>query len=93
MYIRTTLFCLLAVLFARAASAQETPTDPAEPKINKELLVEIRAMLGERKKGEQQKQLEAILARDDLDWPTVKKALKTGPYHIQPNAIEFGEQR
>ena len=78
MHIRTTLFCLLAVLFARAASAQETAAK-AEPQINNKLLVEIRAMLGERKKGEQKKQLDAILARDDLDWPTVKKALKTGP--------------
>ncbi|MFB3067481.1 MAG: PDZ domain-containing protein [Planctomycetota bacterium] len=92
MHIRSTLFCLLVVLFAREAPAQEAPGDKAEPQINEKLLVEIRGMLGERKKSEQKRQLDAILARDDLDWPTVKKALKEGPYYVQPNAIEFGER-
>ncbi len=69
---------LLTVLGTLAAAA------PADEKVNPEIVKALRAVLDAKRDTERQELLGKFLEREDLDWPSVRKALQEGRYYQKP---------
>lgn len=69
---------LLTVLGLLSAAA------PAEEKVNSEVVKALRAVLDAKRDTERGELLKQFLERQDLDWPSVRKALQEGRYYQKP---------
>jgi S1-C subfamily serine protease len=69
---------LLTVLGLLAAAA------PAKEETKPEVVKALRAVLDAKRSTEREELLEKFLEREDLDWPSVRKALKEGRYYQKP---------
>lgn len=64
----------------------------ADEPVRDDVVKKVRALLSASKESERKKMLEELEATPDLDWPSVRKALETGPYYQDPLVTEFGER-
>lgn len=78
---------LLAVL-APVGLAQEEE----KPKLNEDLVKQVRAMVSAKREKDRDELKAAILAREDLDWPSVKQGLMKGRYYQKPLVTAYGER-
>jgi hypothetical protein len=72
-------FVLLLTLLASLAAAA-----PEDEKVNPEVVKALRAVLSAKRESERTELLSKFLARGDLDWPSVRSALKEGRYYQKP---------
>jgi hypothetical protein len=93
---RLTFIALLVLIISPVLMAQETP-DPKKAAVksgasknNVEVVKAVRAVLSAKKQKDRDTLLEGVLARTDLDWPSVKEALMAGPYYQKPMVTEVG---
>lgn len=76
---------LLTTLAALLHAADEPPTD-------ENVVRKVRALLSARKEDERAALLAELKSAESLDWPSVKAALRKGPYYTDPLSTEFGER-
>jgi len=72
-------FVLLLTLLGPLAAAA-----PDDEKVNTDVVKALRAVLDAKRSSERTELLEKFLARGDLDWPSVRKALQEGRYYQKP---------
>jgi len=77
---RTIIALMLAGL---TVQAQET-------KLNEDVVKAVRYVLSATKPEDREKYYKELFARTDLDWPSVKQGLMTGPYYQRPMITEIG---
>ncbi|MHC4547814.1 MAG: PDZ domain-containing protein [Planctomycetota bacterium] len=77
---------LLTVLGSLALPA------PAEEAVNEEVVEALRAVLDAKREAERDELLARFLQRSDLDWASVRKALREGRYYRKPLVTAYGER-
>ena len=92
---RTLILALLGgLIFAQEpAKPSKAKSGPGGKKdeVNEEIVKKVREFVSAKADG-RKALLDELLAREDLDWPSVKKGLETGRYYQQPIATEFGKR-
>ncbi|MGH7162686.1 MAG: hypothetical protein ACREID_04320, partial [Planctomycetota bacterium] len=73
------------ILLAALAAAEEPP-------VREDVVKKVRALLSTTKESERASLLAELKGMADLDWPSVRKGLQTGPYYQDPLATEYGDR-
>jgi len=89
---RTIIALMLASLLVQAQETEnEDGGKPAGGEgTNPDVVKAVRYVLSAKTKKEQDQYYEELFKRGDLDWPSVKKGLQTGPYYQKPLVTEVG---
>jgi len=85
----TRFYSLLALLGLFVLAA---PRAGAEDETNPEVVKAARALFDAKRTEDQDKLKEELLARSDLDWPSLRKAMEEGPYYQKPLVTAFGQR-
>jgi len=64
----------------------------AEESVNEEVVKLVRAALDAKRAEQREEYLKQALGHDGLDWPSLAKGLRTGPYYQKPMVTAYGER-